>query len=175
MKPDLTNRLCTKCGLCCDGSLFSDVELTGSAEASGLEAMGLEVEDDDGGLLVQPCGALEDKRCNIYAHRPACCRTFECRLLQEVRRGRLDVARAEKQIAETVRRIGRIRAMGAELGPIDEHLPFQELCAEILATAAETSAGSAKNPMCTDLEVEMNAVKTLIRTRFLGDGGKRRT
>ena len=60
MKPSLTDTLCTRCGLCCDGSLFADVELAGPLEAAGLEAFGLEIEDDeaDGELLVQPCAAL---------------------------------------------------------------------------------------------------------------------
>src|SRR5438874_1102304 len=57
MNPSLTDTLCTRCGLCCDGSLFADVELANRAEATGLELMGLEIEDDDanGALLTQPC------------------------------------------------------------------------------------------------------------------------
>ena len=87
MEPSLTDTLCTRCGLCCDGSLFADVELAGRAEATRLEVMGLEIEDDDtaGGLLLLPCGALRGRLCSIYPHRPECCRTFECRLLQDVR------------------------------------------------------------------------------------------
>ena len=30
----LTDTLCTRCGLCCDGTLLGDVELTGPAEAA---------------------------------------------------------------------------------------------------------------------------------------------
>jgi hypothetical protein len=41
MKPSLTDTLCTRCGLCCDGSLFADVELASGGEASALEVMGL--------------------------------------------------------------------------------------------------------------------------------------
>ena len=47
MKPSLTDTLCTRCGLCCDGSLFADVELASRDEASALEVMGLDIEDDD--------------------------------------------------------------------------------------------------------------------------------
>src|SRR5437773_9919953 len=88
MIPSLTDILCTRCALCCDGSLFADVELAGRAEATRLEVLGLEIEDgDEGALLTLPCAALAGRRCGIYPHRPECCRTFECRLLQEVRRG----------------------------------------------------------------------------------------
>ena len=39
MAQDLTDTLCTRCGLCCDGSLFADVELASPVEAAGLEVM----------------------------------------------------------------------------------------------------------------------------------------
>ena len=91
----LTDILCTRCGLCCDGSLFADVELAGPRETSGLELLGLDVEDADkgeGALLSLPCRALKGKRCSIYPHRPECCRTFECRLLQQAKTGDISVA-----------------------------------------------------------------------------------
>ena len=96
MIPGLTDTLCTRCALCCDGSLFADVELSSPAEATGLEILGLKIEDDDadGTLLSQPCGALQGKWCGIYTHRPESCRTFECRLLQDVQRGAVGVERA---------------------------------------------------------------------------------
>ena len=111
MKLSLTETLCTRCGLCCDGSLFADVELAGRAEATRLEAMGMEIEDDDtsGAQLLQPCVALQGRRCAIYEHRPECCQTFECRLLQDVRRGAVGVERAKEQIAEALKRIGRVK------------------------------------------------------------------
>jgi hypothetical protein len=83
----LTGALCTRCGLCCDGTLFADVELSSRAEPTQLEGPGLEIESDvEAPLLVQPCAALRGRRCSIYAHRPGCCRTFECKLLQDLQR-----------------------------------------------------------------------------------------
>jgi Fe-S-cluster containining protein len=76
----LTDILCTKCGLFCDGTLFADVELAGQAEIARLEIMGMDVENENrnAGLLSRPCAALRGTRCGIYAHRPKCCRVFEC-------------------------------------------------------------------------------------------------
>src|SRR5882672_10162398 len=172
MKPSLTDTLCTRCGLCCDGSLFADVELAGPAEAAGLEVMGLEIEDDDagGGLLVQPCGALQGKRCGIYAHRPECCRTFECRLLQDVRRGTVGVERAGEHIAEALKHVGRVRELSGELGQRDGRLPLKERCAEALALVDEAGANPALKRKRAELEAEMSAVDGLIRKRFLGGG-----
>lgn len=175
MKPRLTDTLCTRCGLCCDGSLFADVELAGPAEAAGLEVMGLEIEEDDtdGGLLVQPCAALQGKRCGIYAHRPECCRTFECRLLQDVRRGAVGVEQARKLIAEALKRVRRVRELAAELGQRDARLPLKERCADALALADEAGADPRLNRKRAELEAGMAAVEELIRRRFLGNGDKK--
>jgi Fe-S-cluster containining protein len=156
MKPSLTDTLCTRCGLCCDGSLFADVELASGDEASALEVMGLEIEDadeDDGGLLLQPCGALKGKRCSMYAHRPDCCRTFECRLLQKVEHGMVGLERANEKIAEALKRIERVEELVVQLGTVKERLPLKERCVEALALS-EAQA----NP----------AVKRLIQATFLG-------
>lgn len=158
--PDLPGRLCTRCGLCCDGSLFADVELAGAAEAARLEAMGLEVEDDDGGLLALPCGALRGRRCGIYRHRPECCRTFECRLLRDVRRGELGEAEAARVIAATVRRARSLRERAAALSPADRGLPLRELCLEALSRE-KGRAGRA------GLEAKLAALDESIRARFL--------
>src|ERR1039458_5133959 len=136
MKPSRTDMLCIRCGLCCDGSLFADVELANGDEASALEVMGLEIEDadeDGSGLLVQPCGALQGKRCRIYPHRPDCCRTFGCRLLQGVERGMVGVKRASEKIAEALKRIERVKELVVQLWTGTERLPLKERCVEALA------------------------------------------
>jgi Fe-S-cluster containining protein len=170
MKLNVTDTLCTRCGLCCDGSLFADVVLAGSDESTALEVMGLEIEDDDevdDRLLVQPCGALKGRRCSIYPHRPECCRTFECRLLQEVERGIVGLEQAKEKIAEALKRIERVKELAAQLGTGDERLPLQEHCAEALAHS-ETAANPAMKQKRAELQVAMDSVERFIRTTFLG-------
>lgn len=173
MTPSLTDTLCTQCGLCCDGTLFADVELVGEPEAIRLEIMGLEVEDGPGaGLLSQPCAALRGTRCGIYAHRPQCCRTFECQLLQDAQAGAVSVAAAEGKIAEALRRIRRVRELLAQLGEGDASLPLKERCAEALAGDAE--AGPEVKRKRAALAAAMSAVETMIWETFLGSGQHRR-
>jgi len=168
MKPNLTDVLCTRCGLCCDGSLFADVELAGSDEASALEVMGLDVEDDDDGAqLLQPCAALKGKRCGIYPHRPDCCRSFECRLLQEAKRGAVSVDEARKKIAEVLRRIERVKELIGQLGASDDRLPLKERCAEALVLSAEGRVDSGRNRKRDELEDTMAGVERLLQESFL--------
>src|ERR1035441_678768 len=171
MKPSLTDTLCTLCGLCCDGSLFADVELANGDEASALEVMGLEIEDadeDDGLLLVQPCGALKGRRCSIYPHRPDCCRTFKCRLLQEAERGMVAVERAKEKIAEALKRIERLKELVVQLGTGTERLPLKERCVEALTLSEATAANPAMKRECSELQAAMPSVERLIQATFLG-------
>jgi Fe-S-cluster containining protein len=173
MTRSLTDTLCTQCGLCCDGSLFADVELSGRGEATRLEVLGLEIEDDGGDreLLVQPCAALQGRRCAIYAHRPECCRTFECRLMRDARRGAVSVEQAAALIAEALERIRRVRKLMAQLGRSGARLPLAEECAELLARESDTNPEATRTR--AELEVAMSGVAELIRTRFLGGGRTR--
>jgi uncharacterized protein len=169
MEPSLTDTLCTRCGLCCDGSLFADVELVGSAEANRLEIMGLDVEDDggDGSVLQLPCAALSGTRCSIYAHRPRVCRTFECHLLQSVRRGKVSVEDATARIDAT---LGQIRRVKDLLGPPragEARLPLEERCAEALAADARTDPKTQRNH--AELAAAMTTVERSIRSTFLGN------
>lgn len=100
-------KLCAECGLCCNGSLFADVELT-PRECDRMEAMGFNGSDDGEALIVQPCGALRGTRCGIYQFRPRCCRTFECRILQEAKRGIITLSQAKARVAEAKKAIAEM-------------------------------------------------------------------
>ena len=174
MTPLLTDTLCTNCGLCCDGTLFADVELVGPAEVARLEIMGMETEDEDRntGLLSQPCAALRGTRCGIYTHRPKCCRMFQCDLLQSAQRGVVTVERAMEQIAGAREQIRQVRAMLGRLGNRDEGLPIKERCAETLAAEGGTTSETIKDR--ADLEAAMTSLENTIWNTFLGSGQRRK-
>ena len=170
--PLLTDTLCTKCGLCCDGTLFADVELVGQAEIARLEIMGMDIENEprNMGVLSQPCSALRGTRCGIYAHRPKCCRVFQCHLLQNAQRGAVTVDRALEQIANTREQIRQLRAMLDRLGNHDEDLPIKERCDETLAKEGGTPSEIKGR---ADLAAAMTALENTIWNSFLGSGKRR--
>lgn len=173
MTPSLTDVLCTKCGLCCDGTLFADVELAGQAEIARLVNldMDVEVEDRKTALLPQPCTALHGTRCGVYAHRPKCCRTFECRLLQDAQRGAVTVERALEQIEDARGRVRAVHAMLRRLGNRDVALPIRERCAESLAAEGKTSSRTTAER--AKLEAAMRALEIAIGKTFLGTDKRR--
>ena len=170
MAPLLTDTLCTKCGLCCDGTLFADVELVGEAEAARLEIMGMEIENEDRvvGLLSQPSAALCGTRCGIYAHRPKCCRTFECHLLQSAQSGAVSVERALELVALAREQIRQVRTLLGRLGNRDEDLPIKERCQETLAADGGATSETIKGR--SDLDAAMAALEKTIWNTFLGSG-----
>src|SRR6185503_4771571 len=172
MRPNLTTSLCTQCGLCCDGSLFADVEL-GGQEALRLESMGLEVDESEAvaGVLSQPCAALRGRRCSIYAHRPKCCRTFECQLLQDVQRGVVTEERASEQVAEALQMIQRVGDALVRVGHGDTSLPLKERCNEALAANGDSSPEARRQR--SELEAAMSAVEAMIWKTFLGSGAEK--
>jgi len=157
----LTDTLCTRCGLCCDGTLFGDVELTGRAETASLEVLGLEVDDDDADteLLALPCAALRATRCRIYAHRPQCCRTFECRLLQNAQRGTVTEVQALTRIGEARAQVRRVHTLLARMESRPQRLPLQERCANALAAASGSSPEATRARAALD-----DATAVLART-----------
>jgi Fe-S-cluster containining protein len=139
MNEPLESILCTRCGLCCNGSFLADVELS-AREASRLEFAGLDIEDDS--LLLQPCAALNGARCSMYAHRPKCCRTFECLLLQRAKRGQISIATATRQIDDTLKLVQQIHALLATMPETESNLPLKERCLEAMTLAEPDSTNS---------------------------------
>jgi len=172
-RPDPSSALCTRCGLCCDGTLFADVELAGRAEAASVALLGLEVEDDPGepALLVQPCTALRARRCTVYAHRPGCCRTFECRLLRDVRGGAVASAQALEHVREARSLVRRAEALLARLRAGRPRWPLGERVATALSAPA---TGASALRAQTELHATHRALEALLRAVFLGPRGPRR-
>ena len=164
----LTDTLCTRCGLCCDGTLFGDVELSGPAEAARLEVLGLDVDADDADveLLALPCGALRGTRCSVYAHRPQCCRTFECRLLQEAQRGAVTTDDALARISEARAQVHQVEALLSKMNARPERMPLAERVADAIADASGGPAAATRRSAA--LEAAMGVLTRTIRTTFLG-------
>jgi len=131
-----------------------------------MEILGLDVEADDadGSVMSQPCLALKGTRCSIYEHRPQCCRTFECRLLQNVRRGVESVQSAGERIADTQANIAKVTELLGQLGLADRRLPLVERVAEALASECDSGPrGRAR----AELRTAMSALQRSIRETFL--------
>lgn len=114
-------QLCVECGLCCDGTLFKDVELQEGDCPEDLKAGGISLRvRGHKQKFAQPCAALSGCECRIYADRPSRCRQFECLLFQSARDGRTSILRAQRVIREARQKAARARRLLRELGDANE-------------------------------------------------------
>ena len=114
--------LCLACGMCCDGTLFKDVELQPGDNAARLSTLGLPVRHlQRKTCFAQPCAALgADCRCAIYAQRPARCRQFDCVQLTALANGTTTPAAALRTVQRARRLAQKVRRLLRSLGDHDE-------------------------------------------------------
>lgn len=102
--------LCTRCGLCCDGTVFENAKAY-PEDLPGLARHGLALDTaSERPAFVLPCAKLAEATCTIYAERFVTCRRFRCKLLQSVEAG-------ETTVAEGLTKIATARSLIAAVEP----------------------------------------------------------
>lgn len=154
----LDSELCSDCGICCDGTLFSSVSL----DAAGLVTVRGQrlavVETATESKLELPCAALRGVLCGIYEQRPECCAEFVCELLVQVDEGRLSVEAAREVIEVT-------RATAARVGEAVGATPWW------IARRSALEAVRANGDWVRDnaeLVQDLDALEKLVRRHFWG-------
>jgi uncharacterized protein len=112
------DQLCPNCGLCCDSTLFADVELRPGDDPKRLAKLGLSLAKKSRTkfAFAQPCTCFDGKFCRIYDDRPKRCGLFECGLLKKVNAGKMETATALKRISEAKILAGKVRDLLQSLG-----------------------------------------------------------
>lgn len=124
------SRLCTACGLCCNGVLFHIVKLQPADSIGELTAAGLQINRKKRGpYFNQPCSQLHDRVCGIYEQRPQRCRLFECRQLQLVAAQAITEVEARACIDAALALVAETEALLAAAGDDRLDLPLAERCA----------------------------------------------
>lgn len=82
--------LCLRCGICCDGTLFTRVPLTAN-DVVPEEALRVVRTETGARYLPQPCAGLDGTRCTVYGVRPLACRRFECLLVIALKEGEVSL------------------------------------------------------------------------------------
>jgi Fe-S-cluster containining protein len=138
---DAVSQLCPNCGLCCDSTLFADVELRAGDSAKRLAKLGLTLAKKGQGKLAfaQPCACFDGKLCRIYGGRPKRCRTFECGLLKKVGAGEMTAGAALKKISEAKRRVEKVPELLRSLGQRDEEMALTHRYAAAMSAPVDLS------------------------------------
>jgi Fe-S-cluster containining protein len=160
--------LCSKCGLCCNGVLFGDVELTRRDNEAELRAFGLQMGKKGANVaFLQPCSCLHGTLCKIYPNRPVNCRTFECRLLQQAHAGEVSRPAALRTIRKTRALVKRALIILRKLEEHSEHLPLNRRFAAVLTKPIDLSDEPAVLKRRARLMKTIDELSGLLAEKFL--------
>ncbi len=102
--------ICQTCGLCCDGTLFAYVLLKAGDNNPHIAEATKTIFGDGQAGITQPCRFHRKQLCSIYdLGRPHSCKAFRCMLLRRYTNREVTKEEALGQIAETLRKIDRVR------------------------------------------------------------------
>lgn len=134
------SRLCKRCGLCCDGSMFPTVHLQEADSGQALKRLGLRIQHKKKcDFFDQPCSAFKNKSCSIYQERPVRCRAFECQQLKRLAEGETTEEEALKKIQEVQSMIDVIKKLLYSLGPTNPKKPLLQQYQQIIADPLDCS------------------------------------
>ena len=163
------DQLCPNCGLCCDGTLFADVELRAGDDPGQLKRLGLPVMKKGTRKLAfsQSCACFDGKLCQIYDHRPKRCRQFACGLLKQVETGKMESTAALKHIAAARRQFEKVDNLLLAMGQKDSSVALtQRFAAAMSAPLNLADEANAEN--YGDLMLEMDRLMQRLQQDFLG-------
>ena len=151
---EAASRLCSACGLCCNGVMFHTVRMQPADSPKTLVALGLKLKRKKGAnYLLQPCPAFCGSHCSIYESRPERCRAFECQQLKRLAAGETTEAAALERIREVQRRVGELEGLLQKSGKTDSKRAmskrYEKVTAEPLDESASPEALALRNALTT--------------------------
>lgn len=165
---DAVSQLCPNCGVCCDSTLFADVELRAGDDIKKLAQSGLTLHQKTKSKLAfsQPCACFDGQLCKIYGDRPKRCRLFECGLLKKVEAGEMSAGAALKKISEAKKRAEKVREMLRQSGQRDERTALTHRYAAAMSAPIDFSDESSA-ARHGELMLAVNDLMQLLQRDFL--------
>jgi Fe-S-cluster containining protein len=166
--PSAVSQLCPNCGLCCDSTLFADVELRKGDDPQRLASFGLALVQKTKTKLAfpQPCACFDGKLCGIYTDRPKRCRLFECGVLKRVGSGELTAGAALEKISRAKAMAEKVRQLLRDSGQREEHLPLtQRYSAAMSAPVDFSEEGAAERR--GELMLAVSGLMQMLEAEFL--------
>ena len=164
---DAIARLCTACGLCCNGVLFADVELQAGDDVAALEKLGLPVKRlKTKTKMPQPCAAFDGCLCRHYEQRPGHCQKFECLQLIKVNRGETTTGSALTHIQQARRLAERAEQFLEQLGHNRRDLPLSQRYRRCVRAAERGDWTGEQLEALAELQMSVHKLTALLQREF---------
>jgi len=161
------SRLCTACGMCCDGTMFQIVKMQPGDCAAELARLGMRIRGKGGEFhMEQPCPALKELRCAIYDRRPTRCRLFHCQQLRLLEAGNTTEADAMALIEQTRSQAAQVRELIEQCGLREDGQPLIERFERLMSTPVDENLEPELAAMREDLENAMRKLRLVINRDF---------
>ena len=160
-------QLCPNCGLCCDSTLFADVELRPGDNPKRLAKLGLSLARKGRTKLAfaQPCACFDGKLCRIYDNRPKRCVLFECGLLKKVSDGKMETTTALKRISEAKILAGKVRDLLQSLGQRQDKMALTKCYAQAMSEPIDLAGDDTERR--GELMLAVNDLMHVLQRDFL--------
>jgi Fe-S-cluster containining protein len=161
-------QLCPNCGLCCDSTLFADVELRASDKPARLNQLGLTLLKKTKTVTAfnQPCTCHDGKLCRIYEERPKRCGLFDCGLLKRVEAGEMTAVAALKKISSTKKQAESVKVLLRSLGQRDERMALTHRYAAVMREPVDFSRPEEAE-LRGELMLAVNDLMVVLQRDFL--------
>lgn len=161
------SRLCTACGMCCDGTMFQIVRMQPGDKPAELGRLGMKIRSQGGEFhMEQPCAALVDLRCTIYERRPTRCRLFNCQQLHRLEAGTIDEVQAAEVISETRGLVQEVRDLMEQSGLREDGQALAERYERLVSTPVNAELEPEMVPLRAKLEQQMQKLRGVLNRDF---------
>lgn len=170
----IASRVCTACGMCCDGTMFQIVKMQPGDCAAELARLGMRIRGRNGEFhMEQPCPALKELRCMIYEKRPARCRLFHCQQLRLLEAGGTTEDEAMALIHKTRAQAAHVRELIEQCGLREDGQPLPERFDRLMSTPVDEKLEPELAAMREDLDNAMRKLRAIINREFRPPPGSR--
>ncbi len=161
------NTLCLRCGMCCDGTLFTHVSLQ-PEEAAALQERGMAIgsRSDGSPALTQACAALDGRACTVYSDRPASCRRYHCQLFSALEEKEVSL---EEALAVVDEAHARVAAVARTLAPVAP----EEAPRSVLQRARRAHLREHGGPVSAEAQATYEQAEAYLDAHFRGRFGRR--
>ena len=167
------SRLCSACGLCCNGVMFHSVKMQLSDSPKELAALGLKLKRKSSGqYLLQPCPAFCGTHCSIYDARPERCRLFECQQLKRLAAGETTEAAALERIRAVQRSVRELEELLEKSGRTNPRRPLSKRYEKATAEPLDESASPEALALRHALTQAMRELDSMLDREFRVSAGK---
>lgn len=153
--------------MCCDGTMFQIVRMQPGEVPASLGKLGLKIRCRDGEYFMeQPCSALKEKCCTVYAQRPVRCRLFNCQQLGRLENGETTEHDSMALILETRALVDRVRALIEHCGLREDGQALAERYERVMSTPVNETLEPELVTVREELDAMMRKLKLRLNREF---------